>query len=383
MSKIALVHDYFTQQGGAERVAEELYHSLPGADLFATVAVAGRVPLSLADVPMRTSWMRHLPAMQRLHRFYFPFYPLGVASLDLAKYDLVVSSSSGYAKGVRTRSNATHVCYCHTPTRWIWRYQDYARRELFGAPERLLLPPLLKGLKIWDESAARQPDQFIANSQAVAERIWDVYRRRAVVIHPPIDVERFALSSEHDGSYLILSRLVSYKRIDLAIEACNRMQRRLIVIGDGPDRRRLAALAGPTVSLLGRLSDREVETYVAKCRALLFPGEEDFGMAPLEVAAAGKPTIAYRGGGALETIEPGVTGVLFSTQDAAGVASGIEDLEGRTWSSAVLRRHAQLFDKAVFRRRVRELLESMGLDLGFPPASQETALAREAAAGYL
>jgi glycosyltransferase involved in cell wall biosynthesis len=361
MSNIALVHDYFTQQGGAERVAEELYHCLPRPDLFATVAIPRLMPASLSAINVETSWMQRLPQMERLHRLYFAAYPAGVASLKLTDYDLVISSSSSYAKGVHTKSSATHICYCHTPMRWIWRYQDYAAREGFGIPQRIALSVILKGLKAWDQNAALQPDQFIANSSLVAERIREVYKRESVVIHPPIDVDRFQLSTDQDDYYLILSRLVSYKRLDIAIEACNRLNRRLIVIGGGPDRRRLEEIAGPSVKFLGRLSDDEVNTYVSKCRALLFPGEEDFGMTPLEMAAAGKPTVAFRGGGALETIVPGVTGTLFSQQTAESVIGGIEELESLTWSPPALRSHAMKFSKRVFRSRFHSLVNSMGL----------------------
>jgi len=363
MLKTAVVHDYFTQNGGAERVAAELYGSFQGADLFATVALPSCMPSGLTDVPVRTSWMQHLPAMAKMHRWYFPVYPLGVAGLNLSAYDLVITSSSGYAKGVTKKKTATHICYCHTPTRWIWRYDDYVKREKFGLPQRLLLPPILRGLKSWDKAAARRPDFFIANSRTVAQRIWEIYKREATVIHPPIDVDRFRMSAEQDDYYLVLSRLVSYKRVDIAIEACNRLQRRLIVIGDGSDRERLQKLAGPTVSFLGRLSDEDVETYVSRCRALLFPGEEDFGMTPLELASAGRPTIGFGSGGALETIVPGVTGVLFPEQNAASLAGAIEELESRTWSVTALRQHARSFDRAVFRRRVQLLLTSLSIDV--------------------
>jgi glycosyltransferase involved in cell wall biosynthesis len=182
------------------------------------------------------------------------------------------------------------------------------------------------------------------------------------VINPPIDVERFHLSPEHDGYYLVLSRLVAYKRIDLAISACNTLKRRLFVIGDGPDRKRLETMAGNSVTFLGRLSDAEVEKYVCRCRALIFPGEEDFGMTPLEVAAAGKPTLAFAGGGALETIVPGLTGVVFARQDSQSVINGIEDLECRNWSSNALRKHATNFDRRVFRTQFQNLFRSMGID---------------------
>jgi glycosyltransferase involved in cell wall biosynthesis len=298
-----------------------------------------------------------------MHRLYFLLYPLGVSALNLSNYDTIISSSSSYAKGVQTPASATHICYCHNPMRWVWRYQDYVKREKMGFAKRAALPILLKGLRAWDINAARQPDQFVANSSAVAERIWEVYRRDAVVIHPPIDLDRFQLSSRQPEHYLILSRLVSYKRLDVAIEACNLLRRPLVIVGDGPDRKRLEAMAGPTVSFVGRRSDAEVEDYVAKAIALLFPGEEDFGMVPLELAAAGKPTVAFGAGGALETIIDGVTGVLFPKQTAASMADAITDLEKHLWLPVTLRNHAQRFDRSVFRHNFLSLLRSSGIKL--------------------
>jgi len=363
MSRIALVHDYFTQQGGAERVAEELFECLPNADAFATVAFPELLPPSLAKAGVKTSWMQHLPAMRKMHRLYFPLYPFGVSALDLSNYDAVISSSSSYAKGVQTPLGGTHICYCHTPMRWVWRYKDYVKREKLGFAQRAALPILLKGLRAWDVNAARQPDQFVANSVTVAERIWEVYKRDAVVINPPIDVGRFQVSSQPGEYYLILSRLVSYKRLDIAVEACNLLKRRLVIVGDGTDRKRLESIAGPTISFLGRRTDAEVEGIVAKSKALLFPGEEDFGMVPLELAAAGVPTVAFRAGGALETIVENVTGVLFAEQTAASMADGIVELESRSWAPSVLRAHAQRFDKAVFRHNIHNLLRTSGVKL--------------------
>jgi glycosyltransferase involved in cell wall biosynthesis len=302
MQRIALVHDYFTQLGGAERVAEHLYQLLPNTDVFATTSVDECVPAGLSGVAISTSWMQKLPHMKKWHRLYFVLYPFGISALDLSAYDVVISSSSSYAKGVHTKTSTLHVCYCHTPMRWIWRYRDYAQREGFSHSKRLILPVMLRGLKTWDENAARQPDQFIANSHVVAARIEEVYRRTAVVINPAVDVDRFRISANQDDFYLVLSRLVPYKRIDLAIEACKLLNRRLVVIGNGPDRGRLERLAGPMVEFKGRLPDEDTAKYASTCQALLFPGEEDFGMAPLEIAAAGRPTVAFRAGGATETI---------------------------------------------------------------------------------
>jgi glycosyltransferase involved in cell wall biosynthesis len=358
--RIAVVHDYFTQMGGAEKVAEELMRMLPQATLHSTVALADCMPPGLAGVPVETSWMQQLPFMRQCYRLFFLLYPLAVHSLDLSPYDLVISSSSGYVKGVRASRDAMHVCYCHTPMRWVWSFDSYSARESMGLAKRLLLPTLIRGLRQWDEGASRQPDHFIANSRTVAARILRAYGRHAEVIHPPIDLNRFHVSQEQEDYYLVLARLVSYKHIDLAIQACNLLGRRLLVIGDGPDRDRLQAGAGPTISFLGRLSDAEVEHYAGRCRALLFPGEEDFGMAPLELAAAGRPTIAYRAGGAIETIVDGVTGLFFDRQEPEDLAAAIRRFERMEWSPDVLRQHAENFSIEVFQSRMHAFLAHIG-----------------------
>ncbi len=358
--KIAIVHDYFTQLGGAEKVTEELVRLLPSAMLYSTVALPDRMPPGLADLPIETTWMQRLPRMKQYYRLYFLLYPFAVGSLDLSRYDLVITSSSGYVKGVHTSPNALHVCYCHTPMRWAWSFDSYSERESMGYAKRVILPRLISLLRAWDLGASRQPDHFIANSKAVAARIKRAYGRSAQVIHPPIDIHRFRPVQEQDDYYLVLARLVSYKRVDLAVDACTQLGRRLLVIGDGPDRARLESTAGPTVQFLGRLPDAEVEYYASRCRALLFPGEEDFGMAPLEIAAAGRPTIAYRAGGAVETIVEGVTGMFFTQQESGALAAAIQQFEKEEWSSAVLRAHAMNFSVDVFQARFLEFLDKIG-----------------------
>ncbi|MFY9622221.1 MAG: glycosyltransferase [Pyrinomonadaceae bacterium] len=359
MSRIALVHDYFVQMGGAERVAEAMHESFPAAPMYTTVALPHSLPHRLRLADIRTSPLQHLPAIERRFRHYFMLYPFAVENFDLSQYDLIFSSSSGYAKGVRRRRNAIHVCYCHTPMRWVWRYDDYVARERFGRLARGLLPMLLWPLKKWDLRASQQPNYYIANSRLVADRIKKIYGREAHVIPPPIDVNRFHMSNEIDDYYLVLSRLMPYKRIDLAIEACKRMNRRLIVIGDGPDRNRLEKLADDRIEFLGRQPDKIVNYYAARCRALLFPGEEDFGMAPLEANAAGRPVIAYRAGGAVETVEEDVTGVFFDQANSVSLGEAIEKFEGLRFDQYTLRRHAEKFDRTVFTFRVLQFLGSV------------------------
>jgi len=345
--------------GGAERVAEAMHDSFPSAPMYTTVALPNSLPQRLRSADIRTSPLQHLPNIDRRFRHYFMLYPFAVENFDLSQYDLIFSSSSGYAKGVRRRRNAIHVCYCHTPMRWVWRYEDYVAREGFGNVARLALPFLLWGLRKWDLRASRQPNYYLANSRLVAQRIKKIYGREAFVIPPPIDVNRFHMSDEIDDYYLVLSRLMPYKRIDLAIEACKRMNRRLIVIGDGPDRQRLEKLADDRIEFLGRQPDAIVNYYAARCRALMFPGEEDFGMAPLEANAAGRPVIAYRGGGAVETVEESVTGVFFDEANSHSLAEAMEKFEGLRWDQYTLRSHAEKFDRTVFTFRVLQFLGSV------------------------
>jgi glycosyltransferase involved in cell wall biosynthesis len=248
--------------------------------------------------------------------------------------------------------------------RWAWAFDDYSAREAMGPLMRCLLSHVIRGLRHWDVGASRQPDHFVANSKAVAARIHTAYGRTAEVIYPPIDISRFHPCSGHEDYYLVVSRLVSYKRIDLAVDACTALNRRLVIIGDGPDRPRLEARAGSSVSFLGRLEDRDVEYFASRCSALLFPGEEDFGMVPIEVAAAGRPTIAFRAGGAVETIIEGETGVFFDRQCPEDLARAINYSEQQKWSSELLRRHAELFSIDVFRQSFHDFFERIGCPVG-------------------
>jgi glycosyltransferase involved in cell wall biosynthesis len=362
LSKIVLVHDYFIQMGGAERVVEAIHDSFPWAPVYTTAALPQGLPGRLRAADIRTSPLQHLPALERRFRQYFLLYPFAVEHFDLSSYDLIFSSSSGFAKGVRRRRNAVHVCYCYTPMRWVWRYEDYVAREGFGKGVRAVLPLLLWGLRKWDLRAASQPNYYITSSYVVAQRIKEVYGRESHVIPPPIEVDRFHMSNDLQDYYLILSRLMPYKRIDLAIEACKRMDRRLVIIGDGPDRARLEKLADHRIEFLGRQPDGVVNYYLARCRALLFPGEEDFGMAPLEANAAGRPVIAYRGGGATETVIDGKTGVFFNHANSRALSIAIERFEAMSWSQILLRRHAEKFDTNVFAFRVLQFLGSVAPD---------------------
>ena len=359
MPKIALFQDYLAQNGGAERVTEAIHQTLPQADLYTTLAVPERISPYLRQLAPKTTWMQNLPAKAKLYRHYFLFYPFAVESAHLDGYDLILSSCCGYAKGVKRNANAVHVCYCHNPMRWVWRFQEYMAREKFNSMTKAALKLMVQGLRCWETKAASRPDYFVANSHIVARRLKAAFGREAVVIEPPIVTARFSVSREIDDYYLILARLVSYKRIDLAVEACTRTCRRLVVIGDGPDRERLKALAGPTVSFLGRQPDDAVNRYASRCRALIFPGEEDFGMAPLEINAAGRPVVAYGAGGATETVIKDLNGILFCEQSTKALIAALEELESKSWDSSAIRRHAQRYDISVFQQRLLNFLQTV------------------------
>jgi len=358
--KVALVHDYLNQMGGAERVVMAFHQMFPDAPIYTSIYDPQRVDPAFQEMDIRTSFMQKFPLVTKHHQPYLPFYPFAMESLDLRDYDLVLSSSSAFGKGVITRPGTMHICYCHTPMRWCWNYREYVEREQLGAMARLVLPLLISGLRVWDQTSAMRVDHFIANSPVVAERIQKYYRRDAVVIPPPVEVSRFSFDPaiETEDYFLIISRLIPYKRIDLAIEACNRLCLPLVIIGAGRDMERLKKLAGPTIRFLGRLSDQEVLHYYARCRALLFPGEEDFGITPLEAQASGRPVIAYGGGGALASVVEGITGVFFYEQTVDSLATVLASFDERRFEPETIRSHALEFDMPRFHRRILQFIEA-------------------------
>lgn len=358
--KVALVHDYLNQMGGAERVVMAFHQMFPDAPIYTSIYDPQRVDPAFQEMDIRTSFMQKFPLVTRHHQPYLPFYPFAMESLDLREYELVLSSSSAFGKGVITRPGTMHICYCHTPMRWCWNYREYVEREQLGGIARRVLPLLISGLRVWDQVSAMRVDHFIANSPVVAERIQKYYRRDAVVIPPPVEVSRFSFDPdiEVEDYFLIISRLIPYKRIDLAIEACNQLRLPLVIIGDGRDLERLKRLAGPTIRFLGRLSDQEVLHYYARCRALLFPGEEDFGITPLEAQACGRPVIAYGSGGALASVVEGITGVFFYEQTVDSLATALASFDERRYEPQTIRSHALEFDMPRFHRRILQFIEA-------------------------
>jgi glycosyltransferase involved in cell wall biosynthesis len=356
--KTAIVHDHFCQAGGAERVVEVLHRMFPEAPIYTTILCRDRLWPGLRDAQFHTSWMQALPAPRRTHRLWFPFYPNAIERFDLRAYDLVISSSSAFARGAIVRPGARHVCYCHTPMRYVWNWDGYVERERFGPVARRLLPPLIRRLRDWDLRTRDRPSLYIANSTAVAGRIRRSYDRDAVVIHPPVGVHRYDLAEETGDFHLIVSRLVAYKRVDLAVAAFNAMRRPLVIVGDGPARPALERIAGDTIRFTGRLPDEQVARLYARCRALIFPGEEDFGIAPVEANAAGRPVIAYRAGGALDTVVDGETGVFFDRQDAASLMIAVRRCDTVAWNGVQLRAHAMRFSETVFEEKMRAAIDA-------------------------
>ncbi len=358
--KVALVHDYLNQMGGAERVVIALHEIFPDAPIYTSIYDPARVDPAFQKMDIRTSFMQKLPMVTKHHQPYLPLYPFAMERLDLRGYDLVLSSSSAFGKGVITRPETMHICYCHTPMRWCWNYEEYVEREHLGKVARAILPFLITKLRTWDQVSAMRVDHFIANSPVVVERIRKYYRREAIYIPPPVEASRFPFDPtiEPENYFLILSRLVPYKRIDLAIEACNQLQLPLVIIGDGRDLQRLKRMAGPTIRLLGRLPDEEVLHYYTHCRAFIFPGEEDFGITPLEAQACGRPVIAYGTGGALATIVDGITGVFFPQQTVESLTTVLASFNERMFNPFVIRNHALEFDTPRFRRRILQFIEA-------------------------
>lgn len=353
--RVALVADWLNQAGGAERVLTELHRMFPEAPVFTSVFDASAFPDRLQGWDVRPSFLQRVPGARRRHRPFLPLMPLAFEQFDLRPFDLIISTSSACAKGVIPRPDALHLCYCHTPCRYIWDLRhDYVQGRI-AAP---LIAPVAHWLRIWDRLSSDRVDHFIANSRETEGRIRRHYRRESEVIHPPVDVDRIRPDGrEPDDFYLVVSRLVTYKRIDLAIEACNRLGRPLVVVGDGPARRRLEAVAGPTVRFAGRLGDAEVARLYARCRGFLFPGLEDFGIAPVEAQAAGRPVVAFGRGGATETVLDGQTGVLFDEQSTEALTAAIERFERTRFDPAACRRNAECFDRRAFHLHFRRTVD--------------------------
>lgn len=355
-NRIALVHDWLNQRGGAEDVLETLVSMFPGSPIHTSIYWREGMPDGYRSWPIRTTWMDQLPGIYEHHQPYLPFYPMAFSGLDLSDYDLVLSNKSGFCHGVRTGS-ALHICYCLAPTRYVWDFEAYAAREALSGAVKLALRPMIAALRRWDYRAAQRVDHFVAISKEIRTRIRRSYGREATVIHPPVDTDCFQPAEMQEDYYLIVSRLVPYKRIDLAVRAFNLLKRPLVIAGEGRDRDALEALAGPTVSFLGYVPDEELPQLFARCRAYVLPGVEDFCIAPVQAQAAGRPVIAFRGGGALDTVLEGVTGTLFDRRTPEALAETVRNFDPEAIDPQRCRANAGRFDVAVFREELSRFIE--------------------------
>ncbi len=352
--KVAIVHDFLMQMGGAEKVVEVLHELYPEAPIFTSAFDASAMPAHYASWDIRTSFMQRLLLTKKLHRAALLLYPAAFESFDLSTYDLVISSSSAFAKGVITQPHTTHVCYTHSPMRYAWATASYVEKERIASPFRALLAPGLHYLRTWDAIAAMRVDRYIANSSSIAQRIRKFYRREAEVVHPPVDTTRFQIAPPQErGDYGILAtRLVPYKRVDLAVEAFTRLGKPLKVVGSGRGLQELKQKAGPTIEFLGYVSDAELPGLIARAAMYLMPGEEDFGIAPVEANACGVPVVAYAAGGALDVQVDGQTGCLFREQTVDSLCEAVERAYSIDWDPEVIRRNALRFDVETFKRKI-------------------------------
>jgi glycosyltransferase involved in cell wall biosynthesis len=355
--KVAIVHDWLNQMGGAEGVLEVLLDLFPGAPVYTSIYWPERMPPAYRQWDIRTTWVDRLPGVHRHHQPFLPLYPLAFGGLTLRGYDLVISNKSAFCLGVHTSPGTRHLCYCLTPTRFIWDFDGYVAREQMGRSARWLVKPLLGWLRRWERRAADRVSSFVAISGEVKGRIQRFYGRESDVVHPPVNTGRFAPAGDHEGFFLIVSRLIPYKRIDLAVRAFSELGLPLWIAGEGRDRASLEDAAGPTIRFLGRVTDADLPGLVARCRAFVFPGLEDFGIAPVEAMAAGRPVIAYAGGGALESVVEGITGKLFAEQTPDSLAGAVRGFRDSDYDPAAIRAHAQKFDSRVFKARLRALVD--------------------------
>lgn len=360
--KIALVHDYLVQYGGAERVLEAFTEIWPYAPIYTLLHDPEAMHGKFAEKRIYTSFLQRSRFARKHHRLFPPLMPVAIEAFDFSKYDVVLSDSSSYAKGIITRPETLHISYVHTPMRYAWDdCQKYT--EDFGWPRfiKKLVPFFMNPIRLWDKASADRVDHFIANSEFVRARIAKYYRKESDVIHPPVEVERFHVVPKEriQGYYLMVGRLIAYKRHDIAIEAFNQLRLPLKIIGRGPEFERLKRLAGPTIEFLGRVPDEELPKYYAECQAFIFPQEEDFGIVAEEAFASGRPVIAYRGGDIVEHLEEGKMGEFFDEQTADSLQKAVERFQAHDYDGAYIRAKAERFDKERFKARIRDSVETL------------------------
>jgi len=357
--RVALVHDWLNQSGGAEDVLAALVRMFPAAPIYTSIYAPERVRSGFRNQDVRVSWADRLPGIHRHQQRYLLAFPFAFRGFDLSGYDLILSNKSGFCHGVRKPNRAKHICYCLTPTRYVWNLESYLEQEQFHPLLPTLIQPFMGWLQRWDRRAADRVDYFVAISSAVQRRIARFYGRDSAIIHPPIDTDRFRPRAQKGEYFLVVSRLIPYKRIDLAVQACTKLGLPLIVAGDGRDRRRLEALSGPTVQFVGHVSDADLPDLMGGCRAFLFPGCEDFGIAPVQAMATGRPVIAFAGGGALDYVRAGHTGILFEEQSLHSLTEALSSCEDGVFDAGEIREEAIRFDRSQFESKFRDLIETI------------------------
>jgi len=364
--KVATVHDWLTGMRGGEKVLSAILELYPESDLYTLLHNRGSVAKIIEDRKVYTSFIDRLPFKANHYRNYLPLFPTAIELFNFKNYDLVISTSHCVAKGICTPPNTLHISYIHSPMRYVWdMYEDYFGADNLGFFSRRVIPLFANYLRIWDVTSSNRVDQFVANSQHVARRIQKYYQRNATVIHPPVDTDLFGLSKDSDDYYLIISALVPYKRVDLAVETFNQLNKKLIVIGDGPESKKLKRMAGKNVRVLDWLPYEELRGHYARCRALVFPGEEDFGIVPVEAQSCGKPVIAFARGGALETVighteqKPfHATGIFFSEQTIQSLSEAVEKAESLSWDAGFIHAHAQKYSRQNFKANFKKFVDT-------------------------
>lgn len=348
--KVAIVPEWLTSRGGAELVVDELIKIFPKAQIFTTIFNPKVFP-ELIDKKPITSYLQKIPFLNRRHQLLLPFLPRAIESLDLSGYDIIISSSSAIGKGIRRPKGSIHLCYCHTPMRYVW--QSDVDKRLLKIPFGNLL---IKKLKKWDLKRNEDVDYFIANSNFTAQRINKYYDRDSIVIYPPVKMLESNSAYQKEDYYLAISRLVEYKRFDLAIMACEKLGKKLIIAGDGPQYKSLKVMSGENVSFVGRVDNNVKNRLIAKAKAIIFPAEEDFGIVPIEAMSLGTSVIGFNKGGTAESVIDKKTGVLFKKQTVDDLVSAIERFENSTFNTNDLKNQAQKFSNNIFDKKLLELI---------------------------
>ncbi len=359
--KVALVHDFLLKLGGAERVLKVFTDMFPDAPIHTLLYDEKSVGKVFPKERIITSKLQNYPSfIKKRYKFLTNQMPKVIEDFDFSGYDLVLSSSSAYTHGIVVPSTTTHICYCHSPMRYAWDHaSEYLEENHISGGKRIAYAWLLKGLREWDKLAADRPDKYLANSKTVAERLKKYYRLESDILYPPVDVKRFSVNGEKGDYFLIVSTLTPYKRIDLAVELFNKIGRNLVIVGDGSHKSYLESIAAPNIKFKGFQSDEKVKELMENCRALLFPGEDDFGIVPVEAMACGKPVLAFGKGGALETVVPSKTGEFFYEPTVASMEDGLARLmyNEKFYKPHEIREHAMKFDQSIFEKNIKDFIQ--------------------------